>query len=38
MSFTVNITPSGHQFTTEEGETILDAAERQGIALPYGCR
>ncbi|OOZ36582.1 CDP-6-deoxy-delta-3,4-glucoseen reductase [Solemya velesiana gill symbiont] len=38
MSFTVHVTPSGHQFSTEEGETILDAAERQGIVMPYGCR
>jgi CDP-4-dehydro-6-deoxyglucose reductase len=38
MSFTVKVEPSGHVFTTEAGETILDAAERQGVALPYGCR
>jgi CDP-4-dehydro-6-deoxyglucose reductase len=38
MSFRVKVEPSGHQFTTEPGETILDAAERQGITLPYGCR
>ncbi|MCG8426030.1 MAG: CDP-6-deoxy-delta-3,4-glucoseen reductase [Chromatiales bacterium] len=38
MSFTVQVKPSGHQFTSEEGESILDAAERQGIQLPYGCR
>lgn len=38
MSFQVNVVPSGHQFTTQTGESILDAAERQGIALPYGCR
>ncbi len=38
MSFTVNVEPSGHQFTTEPGESILDAAERQGVVLPYGCR
>ena len=38
MSFHVKIEPSGHQFTTQPGESILDAAERQGIALPYGCR
>ena len=38
MSFHVKIEPSGHQFTTQPGESILDAAERQGIPLPYGCR
>ena len=38
MSFQVNVEPSGHQFTTQAGESILDAAERQGIPLPYGCR
>jgi CDP-4-dehydro-6-deoxyglucose reductase len=38
MSFTVKVEPSGHQFTAEEGEVLLDAAERQGINLPYGCR
>ncbi|HHH39270.1 MAG TPA: CDP-6-deoxy-delta-3,4-glucoseen reductase [Sedimenticola sp.] len=38
MSFSVKIEPSGHQFIAEPGESILDAAERQGIALPYGCR
>ncbi|MCB1857436.1 MAG: CDP-6-deoxy-delta-3,4-glucoseen reductase [Gammaproteobacteria bacterium] len=38
MSFTVTIKASGHQFSTEPGECILDAADRQGIMLPYGCR
>ncbi|MEJ2621242.1 MAG: CDP-6-deoxy-delta-3,4-glucoseen reductase [Candidatus Thiodiazotropha sp.] len=38
MSHTVKVEPSGHQFTVEENETILDAAIRQGINLPYGCR
>ncbi len=38
MSFSVKVVPSNHQFTTEPGERILDAAERHGIALPYGCR
>jgi len=37
MNFTVKVEPSGHVFTTEAGETILEAAERQGISLPYGC-
>ena len=38
MSFKVHTEPSGHEFTTEPGESILDAAVRQGINLPYGCR
>jgi CDP-4-dehydro-6-deoxyglucose reductase len=38
MTFNVNISTSGHQFEAEENETILDAAIRQSIALPYGCR
>jgi len=38
MSFDVTVRPSGHQFSVEEGELILDAALRQGISFPYGCR
>lgn len=38
MSFTVKIAKSGHSFAVEDGETILDAALRQNIGLPYGCR
>ena len=38
MSFTVTLSPSGNTFEVEEGETILDAAIRQDIGLPYGCR
>ncbi|WP_260295722.1 CDP-6-deoxy-delta-3,4-glucoseen reductase [Sedimenticola hydrogenitrophicus] len=38
MSFVVTLEPSGHTFTTEKGETILEAADRHGISLPYGCR
>ena len=38
MSFTVTIHPSEHQFDVEENESILDAAMRQNIDLPYGCR
>ncbi len=38
MSTKVHIEPSGHQFTVEPEETILDAAIRQGVALQYGCR
>jgi len=38
MPFTVTIHPSEHQFIVEENEAILDAAMRQNIDLPYGCR
>jgi CDP-4-dehydro-6-deoxyglucose reductase len=34
----VRLEPSGHTFAVEPGETILSAALRQGIGLPYGCR
>lgn len=38
MPYTVEILDSGHAFEVNEGEYILDAALRQGIALPYGCQ
>lgn len=38
MSHTVKVLPSGQQFTVAEGETLLSAAQRQSIALPFGCR
>jgi len=38
MSHKVTVHPSGHQFDVDEGEAILDAAMRQNIELPYGCR
>lgn len=38
MTHQVTVRPSGHTFRAEENETILDAALRQGVALPYGCR
>ncbi len=38
MSFTVSVRPSGHRFEVREGEAVLDAALRQGLRLPYGCR
>ena len=34
----VRLEPSGHTFSVAPGETILEAAIRQGIGLPYGCR
>ena len=38
MSFQVQLQPSGRSFSVEPGETLLDAALRQGLLLPYGCR
>ncbi len=38
MSHRVVIEPSQHSFTAEPGETLLDAALRAGLTLPYGCR
>jgi CDP-4-dehydro-6-deoxyglucose reductase len=38
MAYQVTIKPSGHQFSVQSGETVLEAALREDIALPYGCR
>ena len=38
MGFAVTVVPSQHRFTCEPGEILLDAALRQGVSLPYGCR
>ena len=38
MPYQVTIQPSGHQFTVRDDETLLEAALREGFALPYGCR
>jgi len=38
MTYHITVQPSGHVFDIEEGEFILDAALRQGIGFPYGCR
>ena len=38
MTYQVTIQPSGHTFTVRQNESVLDAALRQGIILPYGCR
>jgi len=38
MSYKIRVPASGHEFTAEANETILDAALRQGVGLPYGCR
>ncbi len=38
MSYKIIIKPSGHALKVESGETILEAALREGFSLPYGCR
>ncbi|AEC19966.1 CDP-6-deoxy-delta-3,4-glucoseen reductase [Pusillimonas sp. T7-7] len=38
MSFKVAVQPSNHEFTVEEGQSVLDAALAAGIVLPYSCR
>jgi CDP-4-dehydro-6-deoxyglucose reductase len=38
MSYKITVKPSDHTFWMEAGETILDAAIREGLNLPYGCR
>ena len=38
MSHRITVQPSGHQFTVLPDETILEAALREGVGLPYGCR
>ncbi len=36
--FQVSIQPSGRAFSSQVDETLLAAAIRQGIGLPYGCK
>jgi CDP-4-dehydro-6-deoxyglucose reductase, E3 len=38
LVFTVTLKNSGRQFPVAPGETVLEAAQRAGIALPYSCR
>ncbi len=38
MSYKVTVPASGHVFSVEENEKILEAALRQGVGMPYGCR
>ncbi|MDX1654349.1 MAG: CDP-6-deoxy-delta-3,4-glucoseen reductase [Candidatus Competibacteraceae bacterium] len=38
MSHKITIKRSGHEFFAEAGESILQAALREGHPLPYGCR
>ena len=38
MTFQVTVSPSGRQFACEADETVLAAAMRAGVGLPYGCK
>ncbi|MEE9445508.1 MAG: CDP-6-deoxy-delta-3,4-glucoseen reductase [Cocleimonas sp.] len=38
MSYQITLQASGHTFAVEENEFILEAALRQGVNFPYGCR
>ncbi len=38
MTYKITLMPEGHIYHCQPGETILDAALRQNIALEYGCR
>jgi CDP-4-dehydro-6-deoxyglucose reductase len=38
MTFQVTVQPSGRAFDVPRDETILSAAMRQGVGLPYGCK
>ncbi len=38
MPHQITIQPSGHILSAQPGETVLQAALREGFPLPYGCR
>jgi CDP-4-dehydro-6-deoxyglucose reductase len=38
MNFQVTVQPSGRVFSVERDETMLSAAIRAGVGLPYGCK
>lgn len=38
MAHKVTVRPSGREFIVEDGETVLAAALRAGVGLPYGCK
>ena len=38
MGFSVTVRPSGRTFSVENDETVLEAALRNGVGLPYGCK
>lgn len=38
MSFQVTLQPSGHSFSVEADQSVLEAAIAAGLLIPYGCR
>jgi CDP-4-dehydro-6-deoxyglucose reductase len=38
MTAEISIRPSDHTFTAEDGDTVLAAAMRAELMIPYGCR
>jgi len=36
--YDITTVPGGHEVIAREGETVLEAALRQGLSLPYQCR
>jgi len=38
MSYQITVQPSGRQFAAEADETLLEAALRQELLIPYGCK
>lgn len=38
MNFNIRLHHDDHTFTAREDETVLEAALRSGVVLPYGCR
>src|ERR1700761_8961292 len=37
-AYLVRLQPVGVEYEAEPGETLLNAAFRQGVALPHGCK
>lgn len=38
MTYQITVQPCGATYTAKADETLLDAALRQGITIPYGCK
>jgi CDP-4-dehydro-6-deoxyglucose reductase, E3 len=38
MAYTITVLPYERSFDCGEEETVLQAALRQGVLLPYGCK